>query len=158
MNQIIKTKIDGIAIEIEIANATPQENQPIVQPAKQQVVSVKIGDSENPVCASDVAKIQKALADNTDVATLIIEIAKAIQDTPTGKDFWLSKVFWLNVLTVIGTIALYFGFDFKAHNLNPELIATLITTILGAINVYLRGGTNAPINPLSKSLKRILPS
>ena len=46
------------------------------------------------------------------------------------KPFYLSKVFWFNLLFVIGAVAAYFGFaDFKPEATTIELAAVLVSVI-----------------------------
>jgi len=160
MNQIIKTQIDGVPVEIEIVSvgpATPveintlesninKENQAPIQSAPQQIKTIKIGNTDNPASEEDVAKVQKALADKKDAATLITDLATTIQNMPAGKNWWESKVVWVNIIGIITTGLAYFGIDAKV---NPELetfVVTVLPLIIGAINLYYRKGTNIPLN------------
>lgn len=67
-----------------------------------------------------------------------------------SKIWWKSKMLWVNILTIIGSLTAYFGFDLKAHGINYDALATTITTILGIANIVLR--------IFSKTTIRILPT
>ena len=59
------------------------------------------------------------------------------------KSFWKSKVLWFNALTVIITLASFFGFS-----PNQELADTVAKTLLGLsplVNLLLRFVTTRPI-------------
>lgn len=173
MNQIIKTKIDGVPVEIEIAKMGPataseikdleiniasEDKNYVISSSQQaqQIRIVRIGDDGKPASEEDISKVKNALQNNKDTATFIQNLTNSIQNPPAGKDFWQSKVFWINTITVIGTLTAYFGFDFKAHNIDPEMVATIVTTIIGLLNLYFRRGTATPWNPVSQSIKKVI--
>lgn len=172
MNQIIKTTIDGVPVEIEITKmgpaTAPEINKLETNLSKedknyvpsQQITSVnvvRIGTNGKPATEEEIAKVKAALKDgNIDITTLIQNLANSINTVPAGKDFWASKVVWINFLAIVGTVAAYFGFDFKAHNIDPEIVATLITTIVGILNLYYRKGTSTPLNNVGDSVRKIM--
>ena len=86
----------------------------------------------------------------------VVDLLDTIKDSQ-GKEIWQSKVVWLNVISIMATAAAHFGFDFKAHGINEESLATLIITIVGIINLYLRKGTDTPLKtPSIKSVKSLV--
>jgi hypothetical protein len=170
MKQLIKTKIDGVPVILEIVKMGPAdapqinnlekniaaESEDYIVAPPQQVRVVKIGEDDKPATPSEVAKVKDKIEKTDDPAILIQNIANSIQTTPSGKDFWTSKVFWINIIALLGSIAAYFGFDFKAHDINPEAVATFVTTILAVVNLYYRKGTDRPLNPIGPSIKRLV--
>lgn len=167
MGRTIKTIIDGVPVELEIVkigSSVASENSsdltkavivndgnggstvPAITTPSQNVRILQIGDDKSPATASDVEKVNKAINQNKDMGQVLEDIANCLQ--ATGKDWWKSKVIWINLITIIGSCAAYLGFDFKSHNINPETIATLITVVLGVVNLYYRKGTDIPINPI----------
>jgi len=170
MNKIINTTIDGIPIELEIVNfdsknlnsLTEEQNQPkevlvsdgnggskappISTPSKKIRVT-RIGNEEKPASAADVEKVSGAIKDNTDLQHVLEDLVSNIQ--VSGKNWWNSKVIWINLITVITSASAYFGLDLKQYNINIDLIATLITIVLGIANLYYRKGTDIPINQIT---------
>ena len=92
---------------------------------------------------------------NSNVATAVTT-QEIVQDisvisqaiSVAGKDWWKSKILWVNIVTVIASVSAYFGFDFQSHGINPHKVATSITTILGIANVVLRIYSTTNIKPI----------
>ena len=160
MNQIIKTKIDGVPVEIEMISvgpATPveilalekslnSENTEPISSNPLQITKIKVGDDKTPATAADVEKVQKALSGKKDAATLISDLAQSVKENPNGKDWWKSKTIWVNLISIVVTVLTYFGIDAKV---NPQLetaIVTIAPLIIGMLNLYLRKGTDIKIN------------
>lgn len=161
MNQIIKTKIDGVPVEIEIVKMGPatapeiknlekniaKEDKNYVLSPPQQVKVVKIGENGN-ASPEEVAKVKKALEESKDPAALIQDLVTSISNIPSGKDWWTSKTVWINGLAIITALLAYFNVDFQ---IDPELFAVILPVLIGLINLWLRKGTATPLT------KRIVP-
>lgn len=172
MNKIINTKIDGIPIELEIINFdnkspqntenTEETNQPKevmvadgnggskappISTPSNKIRVTRIGTEETPATAADVDKVTSAIKENVDLQHVLEDLVFGIQIA--GKDWWQSKVIWINLITVIVSASAYFGFDLKKYNINADFLATLITIILGMVNLYYRKGTDTPINQIT---------
>jgi hypothetical protein len=170
MNKTISTTIDGIPIELEIidfdnknskvqnestsnqpkevlvADGNGGSKAPPISTPSQKIRVVRIGSEETPATAADVEKVNSAIQDNVDLQHILEDLVSNIQTA--GKNWWQSKVIWINLITVIISASAYFGIDLEKYNINPDFIATLITIILGMVNLYYRKGTDTPINPI----------
>jgi hypothetical protein len=178
MPKTIKTTIDGIPVELEVVKIGPASadaiqhlrddlgaevivvdgnggdtSEPITS-SDCGVRVVSVGNTEKPASPEDVVKISNAIS-KTDAATLITNLAESVENLPAGIEFWQSRTVWVNIIAIVASAAAYFGFDFKAHNISQETVVTIITTALGIINLYLRKGTDKPINPVGQSVKNI---
>jgi len=161
MNQIIKTKIDGVPVEVEVVKMGPatapeinkleksiaKEDKDYVLSPPQQITVVKIGENGN-ASPEDVDKVKKALAESKDPAALIQDLVVSVSNVPSGKDWWTSKTVWLNGLAILTAFFAYFNVDFK---IDPELFAVIFPVIVGMINLWLRKGTATPLT------KRLVP-
>ena len=63
-----------------------------------------------------------------------------------GKYFYKSKTFWVNIVAIAASMFGVFGLDI---DLNPEAQATVVTTIMGFVNIVLRFTTKEPIKPMA---------
>ena len=169
----IKTIINGVPVELEFVNAadgdiTLREVQvqdgnggSKVNPISsldQSVRVISVGSAEKPASPEDVVNISNAVA-NSNASTIISEVSDLLNNIKdiSGKEIWQSKVVWLNVLSIAATIAAHFGFDFKAHGINEETLATILVTAVGIINLYLRKGTDTPLKtPTAASVKTLV--
>lgn len=99
-----------------------------------------------------------AASNSSAVVSEVVDLLNGIQKMPC-KEIWQSKVIWLNVLSIVATISAHFGFDFKAHGIDEESVATIIITVVGIVNVYLRKGTDTSLKtPDAQSVKNLLAS
>ena len=178
MPKTIKTIIDGVPVELQVRKIGPASSDAIQQlkddwGAEVVVVDgnggdksepitssdcgvrvVSVGNADKPATPEDVVKVSNAVS-KSDAATLITNLADSLESLPVGIEFWQSKTVWLNIIAIVASLAAYFGFDFKAHGISQETVVTIITTILGIVNLYLRKGTDRPINPVGQSVKNI---
>lgn len=70
---------------------------------------------------------------------------------PKVKEWWQSKTFWVNTVTlVIGIITTFAGLDFVKEN--PQLTVVLSTIVLPFLNNVLRWLTKVPITSIHRSL------
>ena len=178
MPKRIKTTIDGVPVELEVIKIGPANADAIANlkddwgaeviiadgnggdtagamvTTDNSVRVVKVGNDVTPATPEDVKKVENAVV-KTDSATLITNLAESLESLPAGIEFWQSRTVWINIIAIVASLAAYFGFDFKAHNISQETVVTVITTVLGLVNLYLRKGTDKPINPVGASVKNI---
>jgi hypothetical protein len=128
MSTIITTTIDGFPVQLEIFNST-------------RVRVLKVGDDENPATESEINSIVDKI--NNTPTEMIQNLITSLTTVPEGKEWWQSRMVWVNVVAIIGAISAYFGLPI---HIEPELAMTIYPLILGLINVYLRNKTNKPIN------------
>lgn len=165
MNQIIKTKIDGVPVEIEITKMGPatapevnklenniaKEDKNYIVTAPQEIKLIRIGE-DGKANTEDVAKVKAALENSGKTPTALVEdLVNSIEAVPAGKDWWASKVVWVNVISILSAIAAHFGFT--SFQIDPQLFDTIFPIIIAVINVYLRKGTNVPLS--NKVIPRI---
>ena len=58
------------------------------------------------------------------------------------KPFWASKTLWVNGVALVGSVAITFGWDF---GLTPEVQGSVVTAIMGVVNIVLRFTTNSAV-------------
>jgi hypothetical protein len=161
MNQIIKTKIDGVPVEIEISKMGPatvpeiktlesnisKEDTSYVPTTTKEVQNVrilKIGE-DGKASPEDVARVKKTLeGSEKNPAALVQDLVNSIENVPNGKDWWASKVVWLNVISIITAILTHFGIT--SFQLDPQLFDTVFPVIIAVINLWLRKGTSGPLS------------
>lgn len=163
MNQIIKTEIDGVPVEIEITKMGPAtapelkelennieaENKNVdkqVAPSvtDTQVKITKIG-ADGKASEEDVAKVKAALENSGKTPTaLVTDLINSVQSVPDGKNWWSSKVVWINAIAILTAILGYFGIT--TFKLDPELFEIVFPIVVAIINLYLRKGTNVPLS------------
>jgi hypothetical protein len=170
MNQIIKAKIDGVPVEIEIIRMGPatineiknlesnlsKEDSSFVLGPIQQMKVTKIGNENYVATPADIEKVKAAIrSGNKDAISLIEDLVTSINQVPAGKDFWMSKVVWINFLAILTAIFAYFGIDLKQYNLDPDTCITIVSVITAMANLYFRKGTDKPLNSILTSLKKL---
>lgn len=174
----IKTEISGVPVELEFFNKEGSDvtttDMPAVQiydgnggfnikpvlSSDQGLRIVSVGSENKPATTSDINKVVESVStSNTcSIVSEVTDLLKNINAIPC-KEIWQSKVIWLNVLSIAATVAAHYGFDFKAHGIDEESVATLIITVVGIINVYLRKGTDTALKtPDTQSVKNLLAS
>ena len=67
-------------------------------------------------------------------------IANGVEIAAEGKPWYKSKMFWVNAFA-LGTMGLYFA------GISPVMVAAIIGTAAGFVNIYLRA--SAPAQPLT---------
>lgn len=148
--KIIKTQIDGVPVELEILNIGPASPDQInrlsdnlakeVKVAPTQVRVLKVGTDENPASEETIKKIEAQATESPH--ELIGDLIENITDLESGKVWWKSKTIWVNIVAVIVAIGATFGLNIP---LDPELCMVIFPTILGVINLILRGKTDKAI-------------
>jgi len=128
MSTIITTTIDGFPVELEVFNAT-------------KVRVLKVGNAENPATESEFNAIVDKI--NNTPTEMIQNLITSLTTIPEGKEWWESRMVWVNIIAIVGAIGAYFGLPI---HIEPELAMTIYPLILGLINVYLRNKTDKPIN------------
>ena len=160
MSRIIKTKIDGVPVTLELLQVGPAEskeikrldknlakeelkakNDAVVIPSNTQVRVVSIGDDESP--ATDEQKKQVEDKVNAqDAVELIGDLVESINSLPPQKDWFQSKTVWANIIVILLSIGTYFGLDIE---IEPETAMTLAGLVIGGINLFLRKNTSSAI-------------
>lgn len=97
---------------------------------------------------SNVAEVITTSTTTSTTQEIVQDISVISQIITSGKDWWKSRILWVNALTIIGSLTTYFGFDLKSHGINYDALATAITTILGVANIVLRFFTKIAINSI----------
>lgn len=174
MGKTIKTTIDGVPVELEILNVGTTSSEvlehlsehlskevtiqdgnggakakPIVT-SDNNIRVLSVGSQDKPATPADVQKVSNAVS-KTDTVALIAELANQIQIE--GKNWYTSKVIWINIGAIVVAISGYFGFDLKEHGINIETLISIIPVILAVLNIYFRAKSNEPIKPINKVLK-----
>lgn len=138
MKDLIKTKIDGVPVELQIINVGPSTPESINQLQK------NLAQEENIDSKIAVVKVSKKNEENktTNTTQLIENLFESINSIPKGKFWWQSKTIWVNVIAILAAIISYFGMPV---DLDSETSMAIATIILGAINLFLRNKTHTPI-------------
>lgn len=146
MAKIIKTKIDGVPVELEIIKIGPSSPDSI--DALQENIERESIESIN---STDVTfKVQTKKSNGKDIYSkdpqkLIENLINSIQNAPEEKSWWESKTIWVNILAIVTAIGTYIGMPI---DIDPEMAMTIFPLILGIVNLVLRKGTNKKIKPL----------
>ncbi|MEM6834701.1 MAG: hypothetical protein AAGA36_00160 [Pseudomonadota bacterium] len=61
--------------------------------------------------------------------------------TSQPKAFWKSKTFWVNFIAIVASILSVTA----GVNIDPELQATIVGTVMGVVNIVLRFTTAGPV-------------
>lgn len=61
-----------------------------------------------------------------------------------SKSIFLSKTFWVNIISVAATLGGAFGFDLSPDE--QAQLATAAVAILGVVNLFLRKVTTGPVH------------
>lgn len=162
MSKIITTKIDGVPVKLEILNvgpASPDEIQRLSNNLAQesnvstklpaQVKVLKIGTDEKPATAEEVKKIEEQVGNTP--AEMIGDLVDSLSEVDEGKEWWQSRMVWVNIAAIIGSIGAVFGFNIP---IDPELAMTIFPLILGVVNLILRKKTSKSIKPIIKKVKK----
>jgi hypothetical protein len=169
MGKVIKTKIDGVPVELEFLGSDEaslgainalstvsildgrsslnrvESDKPILTSDNAiKLISVGSGDK---VSQEDVDRVKEKVT-QSDTATLIANLLEHIQNLPADIEIWQSKTFWVNVIAIVCAAATYFGYDWNLTSEQTTLITTIIILISSSINVYLRKGTDRKIKSL----------
>jgi hypothetical protein len=162
MSKTIKTKIDGVPVELEIINVGPSspiklhrlsENLAKEIDVKQpfpptQVRVLKVGSDEQPATPKDVQRIKEQV-DNTPTE-LVVDLIESLTSIPEGKKWWQSKTIWVNIAAMVAATTALFGLPI---HINPEVAMTLYPIVLGVVNLFLRSKTNQGLNHVIKRKK-----
>lgn len=154
MSKIIKTKIDNVPVELEILNVGPASPDQLerlsvnlAQEAtiKPSVRVVKVGTDQQPAKPEEVEKIKEQVKNTP--ADLVGDLVESLTTVPQGKNWWQSRVVWVNIVAIIATITATFGLPI---NIDPNLAMALFPVVLAVANLFLRGKTNKSLNPVMK--------
>jgi hypothetical protein len=166
----IHTTIDGIPVELEIIKINSTDTaafehlnehlskevvikdgnggstSPAIISNDQKIRVATIGSDKIPASAKDISKISNSVsnANITDIIHDISILAQNIESAP--KDWWTSKIIWVNIGTIIVSLTTYFGFDLKSHGIDMNTLIAFIPTILGFINILLRKNSSQPLS------------
>jgi len=163
MSKIIKTKIDGVPVTLEILAVGPAEKaeieklsenlakeereaakDPVKLPDNTKFRVLEVGDKDNPATEEQKKKVEEKVKEQ-DAAELIGDLIENINSMPPEKDWYQSKTIWANIIAIIGIIAAYFGINIEELGIGAEEAMTISTLVISILNLYLRKTTTSKV-------------
>ena len=165
MGKIIETLIDGVPVQLEVKVIGPASPDDIRR--LNASLDGEISSSENlkpskpdvtttvPVPVNEASNTTETKPIETKPAPIELagDLIDSIQNVPVGKEWWQSRTVWVNILAIATSIGATIGFNVP---ITPEMAMILYPIILGAVNLVLRSITKKPLNPVAKSLNRLI--
>ena len=155
MSQIIKTKIDGVDVEIEFttevfnpvtettttATTTSAPKSPAIIDLTKQVKIIKVGEGK----PEELAKVKAAIeSENKTPTEFLQDLLNSLQNVQEGKNWWESKVVWINVISIVAATLTHFGIT--TFKFDPQLFDMIFPCVIAIVNMYLRKGTKTPLS------------